>query len=326
MVSPIRRLRGLYQRAVTWLFWLVLDRFVSALSWRVADNDAYLVFAKHGYYLLRQHYYLPIPDESDLTYAKETDLVGIDIDERVAFDLLDRVVATYKSEFNALPTHRSEDPTQFYLLNGAFMAIDGNVYYSLIRHHKPRRIIEIGSGNSTLLAAAAIRRNRAESGHESELIAIEPYPNAALRRGLREVTRVIDRKVQEIGLDVFQSLQTGDILFIDSTHVLKTGGDVWWEYCEILPRLASGVLVHIHDISLPQPYPRVYFQQHLYWNEQYVLQAFLAFNSRFEVLWPGNLLMTRHPDRIRAAFRPEYDLMRNEYPSSEPTSLWMRVR
>src|SRR3972149_5863814 len=117
----------------------------------------------------------------------------------------------------------------------------------------------------------------------------------------------------------------GDILFLDSSPVLRAGGDVQLEYLEILPRLAPGVLVHVHDISLPKPYPRVYFETGMYWNEQYLLQAFLAFNSRFEVLWPGNWMMVRHPEKVCAVF-PEFHEMRKLYPQSEPTGFWMRVR
>jgi hypothetical protein len=276
-----------------------------------------------GFHLLRKHYYLPLPDQDDLACIKESDLVGVDMNVPGAFRLLDTVVDRYKDEFAALPQEQTADPCQFYLLNGTFMAIDGNVYYSFLRHYRPRRVVEIGSGNSTLLAAAAIRANAAEEGASTELTCIEPYPNPVLQQ-LPEITTLIKERVQNVSLSIFESLHSGDILFIDSTHTVRPGGDVWWEYCEILPRLAPGVLVHIHDVSLPKPYPALYFRNHWYWMEQYVLQAFLAFNSRFEVMWPGNYLMTKCPEKLRAAFSPEYDVMRRLYPFSEPTSFWMR--
>lgn len=288
-------------------------------------NEAYPIFAAHGFHLLRKHYYLPIPEESDLAFTRESALVGLDLNEQAALALIDDLLAPYKAEFSAFPRHPGADPHGFHLINGTFMAIDGNVYYALIRRHQPRRLIEIGSGASTLLAAAAIRRNVAEGGRATELVCIEPFPPAPLRT-LPELSCLITQKVQAVDLATFEALSAGDILFIDSTHVLRSGGDVWWEYCEILPRLASGVLVHVHDISLPKPYPRVYFDSHFYWNEQYLLQAFLAFNSHFEVIWPGNYLMTRYPERMASAFSPEYDQMRAAFPSSEPTSFWMRVR
>ncbi|MGH9903790.1 MAG: class I SAM-dependent methyltransferase, partial [Pyrinomonadaceae bacterium] len=139
------------------------------------------------------------------------------------------------------------------------------------------------------------------------------------------LSELIEKRVQDVDLSVFTSLEANDILFIDSTHALRAGGDVQLEFCEIMPRLAPGVLVHVHDISLPRAYPRVYFDQRLYWNEQYLLQAFLTFNRRFEVIWPGNYMALRYPERIREFFF-EYQDMRAAYPSSEPTSFWMRVR
>jgi hypothetical protein len=145
------------------------------------------------------------------------------------------------------------------------------------------------------------------------------------KRGVPGLSEVIEKKVQDVDLDLFASLQ-GGILFIDSTHALRAGGDVQLEYCEILPRLAGGVLVHIHDISLSRPYPRVYFEKNnYYWNEQYLLQAFLAFNSKFEVVWPGNYMMLKYPDQISRVF-PEYHTMRESFPSSEPTSFWIRAK
>jgi predicted O-methyltransferase YrrM len=306
-----------------------LDQIARAISANVPDNGAYPIFSKYGFHLLRKHYYLPIPDDEDLSFVRDTALIGVAMNEEIAFDLLENVLNRYKAEFNGFPINQdaAKHNTEFYLINGSFMAIDGNVYYALIRDHKPKRVIEIGSGNSTLLAAAAIQKNSQEHpGEHTDLICIEPYPRPMLRGDIPEITDLITQKVQTVDLSLFESLRENDILFIDSTHALRPGGDVWWEYCEILPRLAPGVLIHIHDISLPKPYPNVYLDYHWYWTEQYVLQIFLSFNSRFEVIWPGNYLMTKYPDRMRDAFSPEYGYMREKFPSSEPSSLWMRVR
>lgn len=304
---------------------LTLNYIASAMSRSLPGNSAYPVFSRHGFHLLRKHYYLPLPDADDLTETAPSELIGLQIDADRAFELVETVFNRYKSEFNAFPAEKTDDPSQFHLVNGTFMAIDGNAYYAFIRHHKPRRIVEIGSGNSTVLAAAAIRKNKEEGAAATELICIEPYPPDKLKQ-LPEVTQLKVEKVQHISLSFFEELKAGDILFIDSTHTVRPGGDVWWEYCEILPRLVSGVLVHVHDVSLPHPYPKIYFDYHWYWMEQYMLQTFLAFNSRFEIIWPGNYLMTKFPEKMRAAFLPEYDLMRSRYPLSGPSSFWMRVK
>jgi hypothetical protein len=205
------------------------------------------------------------------------------------------------------------------------MAGDGNVYYSLIRHLKPRRIVEVGSGNSTLLASHAIEKCAQEyPGFCCDLIAIEPHPADYLVNiaALTELRRV---RLQQTDLAFFETLEAGDILFIDSSHVLKSGGDVWYAYCEIIPRLKPGIYVHLHDISLPKPYPAVYHDAHIYWNEQYILQALLTGNKRLEVVWAGTYLFKRHCERMQQLFAPEFEQMRSLYPQAEPSSFWLRV-
>src|SRR5262249_51986311 len=136
---------------------------------------------------------------------------------------------------------------------------------------------------------------------------------------------ILTEKVQRVDLRLFTSLQAGDVMFVDSTHVLRPGGDVQRVYCEIFPRLAPGVLGHIPHISLPQPHPPFYFENHLYWNEQYLLQAFLTYNSRFEVVFPAAHMYFKHPEAMTAAF-PEIAQMRQRFPQAEPSSFWMRVK
>ena len=309
---------------------LPLCEFTAATLKYVPGNVAYRSFYKRGFHLLKKHYYLPIPEEEDLNGAfweKRSQMIGVDMNEGYALGLLQSVFPAYMEEFRqSFPLRQSSsDQAKFYLINGTFMAIDAHVYYSFIRHFKPSRIIEIGAGASTVLAATACKRNMTEAGKAPELVAIEPFPSPMLKRGIPGLSRLIEDKVQNVDLELFTSLESSDILFIDSSHVLRAAGDVQLEYLEILPRLKPGVMVHIHDISLPKPYPRVYFESQLYWNEQYLLQAFLCFNARFEVLWPGNHMMLKHPESVLAVF-PEYHEMRKSFPMSEPSSFWIRVR
>lgn len=291
------------------------------------DDEAHKIFLDSGFHLLRKHFYLPIPDQTELENSySETSLVGIEMNDAYALELLDQVFPPYTEEFRKIfPLHGEAGSSSFYLINGTFMAIDAHVYYSFIRHFRPRRILEIGAGNSTLVAAVACRKSLAAHGVAPELTAIDPYPPEVLRQGVPGLSRLIEDKLQNVDLSTFTSLESGDILFIDSSHVLRQGGDVQLEYCEILPRLAPGVLVHIHDISLPKAYPSVYFEKHLYWNEQYLLQALLTFSSRFEVIWPGNYMQLKYGEQVHAVF-PEYDDMREAFPLSEPSSFWIRVR
>jgi len=330
--QAIKRLVGGLERGLLWCLRFAMVpvcELVALILSIIPVNDAHGVFYRHGFHLLKKHYYLPIPDEEDLSsefLKSESEMVGVEMNDQHALHLMDDVFPPYLREFGqSFPVHESPGRAGFFLINGSFMAIDAHVYYSLVRHFKPKRIIEIGSGASTVLAAAACRRNLAESGAPTEFIAIEPFPSPLLKQGIPGLTRLIQDKVQKVDIDLFASLGSGDILFIDSSHVLRSGGDVQLEYCEILPRLAPGVFVHIHDISLPKPYPRVYFENQLYWNEQYLLQVLLSFTSRYELVWPGNHMMLKYPERMTVVF-PEYHEMRKFFPQAEPSSFWIRER
>ncbi len=293
----------------------------------IPGNPYHDLFLRHGYHLLRKHFYLPIPDDKDIGadyWNTQSELIGIDMNDQEALNLLEGVFTRYMAEFrDRFPVEPTGDAHTFYLINGGYMAIDAHVYYAIIRHYKPRRIIEIGAGNSTLLGGAACLENQRETGHAVDYTAIDPYPQSILEKGVPGLTRLLTMKVQDLNLDLFTSLEAGDILFIDSSHVLRSGNDVEYEFLEILPRLAPAVLIHIHDISLPRHYPKVYFDNQLYWNEQYLLQAFLTFNSRFKVLWAGNYMILKYPERVCTVF-PEYHIMRQHYPMSEPSAFWMR--
>jgi hypothetical protein len=273
---------------------------------------------------MRDHFYHPQPSAEDVGggyWDRISELPGIEIDARSALDLAADSLAPFFAEFRSLfPLHDQGDG-RLCLLNNSFMAVDGHMYYGLIRHLRPKRIIEIGAGCSTLMGARACLENGREG--PADYTVIEPYPGRLIKNGVPGVTDILVKKAQEVPLDKFMTLEANDILFIDSSHVLRSGNDVHYEYLEILPRLKAGVYVHVHDISLPEEYPAVYYQQQLYWTEQYLLQAFLAFNSRFKVVWPGNYLMVKFPDEMTRLF-PEISEMRAKYPQSEPTSFWIR--
>lgn len=304
--------------------------------------------APFGYELLKKHFYSPIPldQDRDSKFLKTaSSLPGIDIDVDKTLAMARDDFRPYLSEFrerfqinrfssersfwqkirSRLSSDNTTNTQTFFLLNGGYMAVDAHIYWSMIRKYKPRRIIEIGAGNSTLLAGQACALNELESGLKTELIAVEPYPGEIIKNGLPGLTRLIKEKVQVVDPSLWAQLESGDILFIDSSHVLASGNDVHYEYQEILPRLNPGVFVHIHDISLPKAYPQSYFDLKLYWNEQYLLQALLSHSYKFEVVWPGNYLMTKEPDKMMSLF-PEIAEMRKIYPQSEPTAFWIRSK
>ncbi len=186
------------------------------------------------------------------------------------------------------------------------------VAYCLIRHFRPRQIIEVGGGYSTLLLAQAARKNG-----DTTLLTVEPYPEDFLIENARGLVSVIQKKVEELDLSYFSRLEAGDCLFIDSSHVVRIGGDVNFLFLEVLPRLKPGVIIHIHDIFLPFEYPRNWvIEQRRFWTEQYLLHAFLAYNSEFEVLVSSGYLKAYHLEELKAIF-----------PLCEPWqggSFWMR--
>lgn len=273
-------------------------------------------------------HYTPLPDRADFTkdyWKRKSAMKGIKIDDKKMIKDTENLITKYRQEFiNKFPLHKT-DTSRFHLVNGTYMAGDAHYYYALIRDMKPKRIIEIGSGASTVLAEEAIKSNMEEdTRNKTHLTAIEPFPTPQLDTCDKSIVDLRIEKLQTIDLSIFDELGNGDILFIDSTHVLKENSDVKIEFLEILPRLKKGVYVHVHDVSLPKPYPKVYFDTHLYWNEQYILQAYLTNNSHVEIKWAGTYLMEYQEQKMFEIF-PEIKEMRKTFPVSEPSSFWFKT-
>jgi methyltransferase family protein len=282
------------------------------------------VVAKRRLLYKRVGYFDSIPDPKllkDELWQRRSELVGIEMNEVDQLKLVSEISSSkYKEEYLQLPVRKEQisRPHEYYMQNRFFGGADATVLYYMIRWLKPKRIIEVGSGYSTRLSAQALLRNK-EDGHEGELTAIEPHPDNVLKEGFPGLTRLIPSMVQNVSPSEFMSLEKNDILFIDSSHVLKIGSDVQYEYLEILPRLQTGVIVQSHDIFLPAEYPKEWvLGLDRFWTEQYLLQAFLAFNDRFKVLWASSYMHLRHPAKLKAAF-PLYDRA-----TDWPGSLWMQ--
>lgn len=242
-----------------------------------------------GYTLITDHFYQPIPNRQEImTYAgKERPLSSIEWHLDKQTELVKYLLEKYALEFNKKEIFSafgySEDSSG--LISG-----DAEVLYAMVREKKPSRIIEIGSGGSTKIIAAALKMNFIENSQKSQLISIEPYPQDFLKdfantsKDFLEFS-LLTQKVEAVDLSVFESLQTNDILFVDSSHVFKSGSDVEFEFLQVYPRLQTGVLVHIHDIFFPYDYPIDWnLKESRYWNEQYFLETFLQFNKKFEIL------------------------------------------
>ena len=286
------------------------------------DPRYFELWEKNGFHITPNHFSSPIPEVSALQndlWAQPSELPGVNINEAGQLQLLSSFSASFKDEYESFPRQKTDVPYQYYVHNVWFDTVDGEILYCMVRHFKPARIIEIGSGNSTYLSAQALLRNSEEGGRQGELIACEPYPNEVLKAGFPGLTRLLTTEVEKLPLSDFEKLQENDILFIDSSHILRIGGDVYYEFLEILPRLKKGVVVHIHDIFSPSEYPREWvMDEHTFCTEQYLLQAFLAFNDSFEVLWGGHYMHLNHPDKLEKAFSS----YRRE--GKSPRSFWIR--
>jgi predicted O-methyltransferase YrrM len=281
-------------------------RFVSAALPRVAwDKRYYRQWEKAGYHVTPNHFFFPIPNSEALTdglWEKESELVGVNMNPTAQLRLLKEVFPKYADEA-VYPKKQNGNAAEFYLENGSFGPIDAEVLHCMIRHFKPKKIVEIGAGYSTLVSARACMLNKEKDGAETRLVAIEPYPNETLKQGFPGLTQLIEKPLEQVPLSMFTGLSENDFVFIDSTHVLKIGGDVKYLYLEVLPRLAGGVLVHSHDIFFPAEYPKQWVREnHWFWTEQYLLQAFLAFNCEFEVVWASQYMTRRYPKEAAATF------------------------
>jgi predicted O-methyltransferase YrrM len=279
---------------------------------------------QHGWHLTPNHFYSVIPDTRELPdslWQNESELPGIDMRDEAQLTFLAEATAKFGTELDNLPRKQADANGGYFVDNGAFESVDAEALYSMVRTNRPSRLVEIGSGWSTLLSMSALTLNRNE-GAPGTLTAIEPYPHAFVKDAIaaHPDAELLDEQVQGMPMETFTSLGENDILFIDSSHVLRIGSDVQYEFLEILPRLRPGVLVHVHDIFLPGEYPRdwVYGEEHRFWNEQYLLQAFLADNAHVEIVWASNWMHRRHPDELEKSIS-SYD--RN---TRFPGSFWFR--
>lgn len=299
----------------------MLDWFKRQVHFVLLTNKAFRFFRWFGVHVTPVHFYSPVPDIREISPAvgeHPLSLVGVEMNPAGHRHLLENIFPIYQPECN-FPTTPVDPPYLYHTQNVYFGYISACVMHTLVRHFRPQRIIEVGAGYSTQAIGGAIRQNQQE-GYPCELIAIDPYPNQLLQKGFPGLGRLISRKIQEVDLSLLTTLQANDILSIDTSHAVRTGGDVTFLYLELLPRLAPGVLVHIHDIFLPFDYPRKWLEQRYFWNEQYLLHAFLIHNAQFEVFWGQKYAETTFPELFSKAFSGRVSVQDN----SNSYSFWLR--
>ncbi len=281
-----------------------------------------------GFLPVPVHFYSPIPDLGDLeargVWDRRTAMAGIDFRPEAQVEIMLDLGQHFGDECRWSPDP-TDNPLEFYTENDSFCFGCAASTYAVIRGQYPERVIEIGSGFSSLVISAAMVKNhnerwaekRAEMlslcdyepGQNSEYTIVDPYPGEVVKHGLPCLTALTKARVETLHPSFFDSLGEGDILFIDSGHCVRIGGDVNYLILEVLPRLAPGVVVHFHDIPMPFEYNRALattsaFRQ--FWTESYLLQAFLCNNDQFEVLLAMQWLMTERAGQFREAF-PHYD-------------------
>jgi predicted O-methyltransferase YrrM len=278
-----------------------LSQFIAAVMprclQRTEHRELFLNWERHGFHVTPVHFYEPIPDTRSLPatlWSQPSELVGIEMNDSMQLDLLRNHFSKFCDEYETIS---AEPPAG---QRCPFRGADVLVAYCMVRRFQPRRIIEVGSGFSSLVLGQAAAKNKS-----SALICIDPFPHELVRESNRlpALQSLIEKKVQDVDVEFFSQLESGDILFIDSSHTVKIGGDVNYLFLEVLPRLKPGVIVHVHDIFFPLEYPSDWvLKEFRFWAEQYLLQAFLIFNPEFEVLISNSYLNHYYAPDLKAAF------------------------
>jgi len=248
---------------------------------RMLDNAGAPQFYEPG------HFYSPIPSLRDIReyFARlerqpAHQLPAIDLNHQVQLDLLDALTTYYpRIPFQAQPA----DGLLYHFNNPNYPHADGIILFCMLNHLCPRRLIEIGSGYST---CAILDTNRLFLDSQVQITSIEPHPELlrSLIAKTHDALTIIESKLQDTQIEIFDQLERGDILFIDSSHISKVGSDVNCIIFDVLPRLKSGVIIQIHDIYFGFDYPGVWLRDGRAWNEAYLLRAFLEYNEHFRIL------------------------------------------
>jgi hypothetical protein len=248
------------------------------------------------------HFYSPIPNSDDIQNALksskkfECDITGIELNKDYQHDLISEYINYYKDL--AFPEQKSLN-NRFYYNNDWFSYSDAIFLYCFLRKNMPNKIIEVGSGYSSAVILDTVEMIYPKF---PDITFSDPYPNrlkGLLKKDDIKNITLIERKVQDIPIEKFNSLNRGDLLFIDSSHVVKAGSDVQYLLFNILPLLKPGVFVHFHDIFYPFEYPAGWLMEGRYWNENYFLRAFLSYNDQWRIVFFNTYVELVFADLLR---------------------------
>jgi predicted O-methyltransferase YrrM len=295
----------------------IAPRRVEAVRRRLPDF-LWRLGNRYGYSVIPQSAVSPIPaipEVDDPIWSRRSPMTGVHFDLDSQLEFVAEHLLRYIQEFE-----RDVRAQGFDVWNKLYKGGDAEVLYALLRHLRPERVLEIGSGNSTLVAGAAMAANKRD-GSPGELIAVDPTPTLALdsqptvrkeggaagwfeqlpgrEQRVQGLTRIERADCRQLPLERFEALEAGDVLFIDTNHVVKLNSEVNWLFLEVLPRLTPGVWVHLHDIHLPYEYPHYYYLLAGYLTEQYLLQAFLTGSAWRVELGLAALFRDRHDELVQ---------------------------
>ena len=315
-------LKSLAKRILPSSIWNRLGGLKAKLLQRLArylESKGYVVARADDYYSPLVS--VPRLRSSFARWNRPSALHGIEYDvEKMKSEFSD-LLSRYLDEFSLIPPYATLQKAGF---GPGYTAIDALTLYMMVRHLKPRRYIEVGSGLSTFYCSLAAEKN-AKEGHPLEITCIEPHPFDKLRTipGIK----VLEMEVQDAATSLFQQLRENDILFIDSSHVLKIDGDVPFLYLEVLPNLHTGVVTHIHDVPFPYniPYPPQLWvlgqEWPMLWNEAMVLQALLCFNDKFKITMSTPLIRYYDESFLKSRI-PFYETL--EQNPNTFSSIWLK--
>ena len=251
------------------------------------------------------HYYSPIPSQEDilenceLYEGKLADLPDINLNKEHQYENLQ----LFQDFYDEMSFPEKQTPEwRYYFDQNWFGYTDAIFLYCFLRKTQPKRIVEVGSGFSSAVILDTLERYELQ---DSEVTFIEPFPDrlmSVLRDHDKSRVRIVEMKVQDAPIEIMRSLQSGDLLFIDSSHVVKCGSDLKYLIFDILPQLPPGVFVHLHDVFYPFEYPSEWLADGRFWNEGYFLRAFLSYNSEWKINFFNSYVATVFRKQIQEHF------------------------
>jgi predicted O-methyltransferase YrrM len=262
-----------------------------------------------GVFPILDHYYEPQFNFENYDKDITRNLPGVKLNPNDQLKNLNKLINI--QEIKNLRLDRGSTNYNFKINNKFFNSSDAEIYYQMIRYFKPKQIIEIGSGYSSLIALEAVKKNKEIDNVFTKIKCIEPYENEWLENFELEIIR---EKVEQLDKKLFLSLKQNDFIFIDSSHIIKPSGDILKIYLEILPILSKGVIIHIHDIFTPKDYPEKWMiNENKFWNEQYLVEILLRNNTEIEVFLMLNYLKNNFYNELK---KKSFYLKNADEPSS----------